>query len=413
MTPEEFLSVLENGDFIEDTVFQQMLERFPYAQGLRLAYLKQLQKYNPDAYEKELSKMATYAPNRRDLYYILKQEGKPPQEILPLPVLVKEELELQPPETIPEPELVEVIPPKVEQSYEEKPIEEKTSENEYTKIIQESTGLGNDPIEEETHHLEVLEESLNQIGVEGEDTENAPDSYQKDVPETNDNLLLQQIIIDNQRKKHQTLHHKQNLPKDGFVSIEDIEALDDEVEMGIMEDLNVDKELFADKEESYHYPPKKSKKHKLKKIKSKKKKKRMTDNETLFFAFVEDNEIVAEDEDSTFSDVDEIIPKENLLVFNDEPSVKKSKPKKSSKKASKKSSKKQKKKEHIKEILNKVADESLEEDEILISETLAHILAIQGKKANAIKMYQQLILTNPQKSDYFAQKIQELLDEDN
>lgn len=405
MTPEEFISVLEHGDFIEDAVFQQMLEKYPYAQGLRLAYLKQLQKYNPDAYEKELPKMATYAPSRTDLYYTLKQQEVPPKEILPLPVLVKEELELQAPETIVQPELVEVTPEV------EKPIEQKQStENEYTKIIRESTGLGEEEkTESDLQDLEELEASLNQIGEETTDII----EEETETMEDNGNLLLQQIIIDNQRKKHQTLHQKEHLPKEGFVSLEDIEALDDEVETGIMEDLNVDKELFAEKEDHHEYTAKKSKKHKLKKVKAKHKK-RMTDKETLFFAFVEDSEVQAEEETEIFSDVDEIIPKENLLVFNDEITTPKPKKvgKKSLNKSAKKSSKKQKKKAHIKEILEKVADESLEEDEILISETLAHILAIQGKKANAIKMYQQLILTNPQKSDYFAQKIQQLLEED-
>jgi hypothetical protein len=54
------------------------------------------------------------------------------------------------------------------------------------------------------------------------------------------------------------------------------------------------------------------------------------------------------------------------------------------------------------------AKRSIEENEGVLSETLARLIAAQGKKDKAIKIYQQLMLKNPQKSSYFAAQIEKL-----
>lgn len=70
-----------------------------------------------------------------------------------------------------------------------------------------------------------------------------------------------------------------------------------------------------------------------------------------------------------------------------------------------------------KKVKNTKADEvafeetivqSITEDEEVVSETLASILAMQGKNKKAIKMYKALSLKFPEKSRFFAQKIKEL-----
>ncbi|MCB0635863.1 MAG: hypothetical protein KDC54_04570, partial [Lewinella sp.] len=58
--------------------------------------------------------------------------------------------------------------------------------------------------------------------------------------------------------------------------------------------------------------------------------------------------------------------------------------------------------------VSRVAQESITEHEGLATETLARLLAEQGKKRKAIRMYEQLILLFPEKSRYFAAVIEEL-----
>jgi len=54
------------------------------------------------------------------------------------------------------------------------------------------------------------------------------------------------------------------------------------------------------------------------------------------------------------------------------------------------------------------ARKSIEENEGIISETLARLVAAQGKIERAIKIYEQLMLKYPQKSSYFAAQIEKL-----
>jgi hypothetical protein len=56
----------------------------------------------------------------------------------------------------------------------------------------------------------------------------------------------------------------------------------------------------------------------------------------------------------------------------------------------------------------KKAKESVNEERLIYSETLANIYALQGNFPKAIKAFEQLILTIPKKKLYFAQKIEEL-----
>lgn len=69
--------------------------------------------------------------------------------------------------------------------------------------------------------------------------------------------------------------------------------------------------------------------------------------------------------------------------------------------------------DEIPEPIFKQAMDSISMESSLISESLAEILAMQGKKDKAVAMYKKLIVRNPEKSNYFNNKIQELNATDN
>lgn len=73
-----------------------------------------------------------------------------------------------------------------------------------------------------------------------------------------------------------------------------------------------------------------------------------------------------------------------------------------------KSLKNQKKFEADDDITNELAESSLEQDDELMSEALAELLASQGNRERAAKMYEHLILKFPEKKRFFAQKIEDL-----
>ena len=58
--------------------------------------------------------------------------------------------------------------------------------------------------------------------------------------------------------------------------------------------------------------------------------------------------------------------------------------------------------------MHQLAVKSLIQDDELVSETLADLLAWQGNSSKAIEMYRKLILQFPEKSSYFATKIEKI-----
>jgi hypothetical protein len=65
--------------------------------------------------------------------------------------------------------------------------------------------------------------------------------------------------------------------------------------------------------------------------------------------------------------------------------------------------------DEIPEMIFKQAMDSISMENALISESLAEILAKQGKTDKAIEMYKKLSLRNPEKNSYFVDRIKDLL----
>ncbi len=124
-------------------------------------------------------------------------------------------------------------------------------------------------------------------------------------------------------------------------------------------------------------------------------------------------------EKSKIKDIDKVSKLEPLA----KPSGKKKKKKKKKERKKKKTSTrvekplmkvvKAKEQEKLKEQLRKrkvfeLAEESLREKEDIVSETLAKILIEQGRYKKALKMYKRLSLKFPEKSGYFAVRIEKI-----
>lgn len=64
--------------------------------------------------------------------------------------------------------------------------------------------------------------------------------------------------------------------------------------------------------------------------------------------------------------------------------------------------------EEIPENVFEMAVNSIASSDEIISESMAAVYALQGKKQKALEMYKKLSLQNPEKSAYFAKKIEDL-----
>lgn len=63
------------------------------------------------------------------------------------------------------------------------------------------------------------------------------------------------------------------------------------------------------------------------------------------------------------------------------------------------------------EVLSNALMDDFPSDNMIVSETLAKIYAAQGEQTEAIKVYEKLIVKEPQKAKYYNQKISELKSE--
>ena len=104
-------------------------------------------------------------------------------------------------------------------------------------------------------------------------------------------------------------------------------------------------------------------------------------------------------------DTIETVIKEEVKEEKKKKGKKKKKKDKNKKEEGKKKDKKKKKKK--KKVLD-IAKKSIQKNDDIISETLAELLVKQGSRKKAIQMYERLSLIFPEKSTFFAKKIENL-----
>ncbi len=117
-----------------------------------------------------------------------------------------------------------------------------------------------------------------------------------------------------------------------------------------------------------------------------------------------------EEEAEISNAIDEAIEEEMVAELAKDIKKKKKKKKKQAKKilVAKKKKEKKKVKKKVKEKMIKIALKSIEANDDIVSETLAELLATQGSRKKAIRMYKRLSLIFPKKSSFFAKKIEKL-----
>jgi len=117
-----------------------------------------------------------------------------------------------------------------------------------------------------------------------------------------------------------------------------------------------------------------------------------------------------EEEAEISNAIDEAVEEEMVAEIAENIKKKKKKKKKEAKKklAAKKKKEKKKAKRKKKERVIEIARRSIEANEDVVSETLAELLAQQGSRKKAIRMYKRLSLIFPKKSSFFAEKIAKL-----
>ena len=121
-------------------------------------------------------------------------------------------------------------------------------------------------------------------------------------------------------------------------------------------------------------------------------------------------EIIEEikDEPELHHAINEAIEEEEKVEIKKKGKKKKKKKKKLKQKKLIKVKSKKKKKHKKKKKTLEVAQKSIEENQDILSETLAELLAQQGSRKKAIRMYKRLSLIFPKKSGFFAKKIAKL-----
>ena len=395
MTPKEFRAFLEAPESFRFSVEQvkRLLRQYPYTQSLRIALQKKLRLADHPDYEKELHKTATYTFDR----VFLKRH------INDKPIYIEDDTntdttreELETLDLMPLEELQEKVVEHAAANVDNQP-EYEAQQLTYPTELNDSNDFTTDsdhPTESEQHSIDALEypTELDDKNIHSE---------QNQIDMTN-HSELQQIILESKKVEE---HPPIEEDIDNLLHEDDLEKLDDDIEFGFEIDKKIinDQDDFSlfdkEEEEEEHHTGTHTEEHSE------------DDAEKPLFQHIHeqintDKHAESEDEPSSQElekDPEELPLEEEEVVTPSAENIKKIKAVLSNQTANKEEKKKQ-----IKASLIRISKIPLSEIGA-ITETYGELLVKQGKIEYAIRLYQQLILKNPQKKVYFAAKIKQLI----
>ena len=468
MIPKDFTTFLaspENNDFSVEQI-EKLLQQYPYVQSLRIALLRKLKATNHPNYQKHLHTTSAYAYDR---VFLRKYINKENIYVVEYPAMKVEVEQLETLDLVPLGELKqEVDAPFLDLENTNSAANEITfPSDDWESIFNQNENITAETVEnsEEIDTENDLEESgidENQNEIITTETVENSEEIDQQSPITNqemkDQKEIQALILESQRvEKHAPIEED----IDNLLGDDELEGLDDEVEF----EFEIDKQIIGDEEdlsmfddhgvnhhddhhdehddkhfaednyevsehENRHGEADNS--HEVKKplheIIHEKISDLITENPAIKEAKYEetvsenkDEEVVLKTEENFELPLDNVFRKDDRPAYIDvddeselpleeeqETIISTANVNEIRAALSDKYQNKEAKKERIKKYLQRIAQIPAEENGI-ITETYADLLAKQGKIERSIKMYQQLILKNPQKKVYFAAKIKQLI----
>jgi hypothetical protein len=351
----------------EIPALKELTEKYPYSQIFSILYLKALSNHNDFGFEDALQKHAYRISDRMKLYYLIhgdsvNQQGSIEEAVETVIEKVHE---------------AEILPQVAEVEIEEKPVVEtppavEIEEAEVEEVVRLSNELETiEEIVEEEPKVEPTEN--NEIVIESEiepelEIESIKDVCEKEIPTEKINPssdlnaqdeelnleIISQVVANVYNENLEN-----SVPEQKKIEIE--EKISEQIETEIS---TIEKADFIEKRSFTSWL-------------------KMGEQPTQT-SVPEEKKITEEEIEVIEKQIDKIINK----FIEKEPSI--SRPQKEFYSPSKK------------------AKESVNPDSLIYTETLANIFAIQGNFPKAIVAYEQLMLTNPEKKIFFANRIEEL-----
>ena len=342
----------------EITALKELTEKYPYSQIFSILYLKALSNHNDIGFEEALQKHAYRISDRMKLYDLIHGEAVSEVESIQEPVesVVENVQEAAIEAEVMVPEIVEEINEAIPETEVEKAasleIEPETI-SKPVEIIKEALKI--EPIEVVASIEEPEFEALNEVTEQEIPVDEINLNLDQNEQEDELNLeIISQVVA--------TVYNENlenSVPEQKKIEIE--EKISEQIKPEIS---TIEKPDFTSKRSFTSW---------LK-----------MGEQTTHTSVPKEKEIIEEEIEVIEKQIDKIINK----FIEKEPSI--SRPQKEFYSPSKK------------------AKESINPDSLIYTETLANIFAIQGNFPKAIVAYEQLMLTNPEKKIFFANRIEEL-----